>query len=141
MSDSVYDSKSRIERKEEPLRIAHLPGEFQAWRKILRAHIASQEYPCNKGWLRAVFDPQIGPALKSRHENLAPPWTAESLAAARGMSRPAFAQKFKDLVGEAPLEYLTNWRMQKAIALLRDEDKKLFGVAKSVGYDSDAAFS
>jgi AraC-like DNA-binding protein len=33
------------------------------------------------------------------------------------------------------------WRMQKAIALLRDEDKNLFGVAKSVGYDSDAAFN
>jgi AraC-like DNA-binding protein len=74
------------------------------------------------------------------HENVAPPWTVESLAAACGMSRSAFAQKFKDLVGGAPLEYLTNWRMQKAIALLRDEDKKLFGVAKSVGYDSDAAF-
>jgi AraC-like DNA-binding protein len=75
------------------------------------------------------------------HENAAAPWTVESLAAACGMSRSAFAQKFKDLVGEAPLEYLTNWRIQKTIALLRDEDKKLFGVAKSVGYDSDAAFS
>jgi AraC-like DNA-binding protein len=70
------------------------------------------------------------------HENEAP-WTVESLAAACGMPRSAFAQKFKDLVGEAPLEYLTNWRMQKAI--LRDEDKKGFGVATSVGYDSDAA--
>jgi AraC-like DNA-binding protein len=109
--------------------------------QVLRAHIASREHPCNKGWLRAVFDPQIGLALKSLHENVAPPWTVESLAAACGMSRSAFAQKFKDLVGEAPLEYLTNWRIQKAIALLRDEGKKLFGVAKSVGYDSDAAFS
>jgi AraC-like DNA-binding protein len=82
-----------------------------------------------------------GLALKSMHENVAAPWTVESLAAACGISRSAFAQKFKDLVGEAPLEYLTNWRMHKAIALLRDEDKKRFGVAKSVGYDSDAAFS
>ncbi len=109
--------------------------------QVRRAHIASREHPCNKGWLRAVFDPQIGLALKSMHENVAQPWTVESLAAACGMSRSAFAQKFKDLVREAPLEYLTNWRMQKAIALLRDEDKKLFGVAKSVGYDSDAAFN
>jgi AraC-like DNA-binding protein len=57
------------------------------------------------------------------------------------VSRSAFAQKFKDLVGETPLEYLTNWRMQKATAFLRDGNKKLFGVAKSLGYDSDAAFS
>jgi AraC-like DNA-binding protein len=71
----------------------------------------------------------------------APSWTVESLAAACGMSRSAFGQKFKDLVGRAPLEYQTNWRMQKAIALSRDEDKKLLRVAKSAGYDSDAAFS
>jgi AraC-like DNA-binding protein len=69
------------------------------------------------------------------------PWTVESLAAACGMSRSAFAAKFKDLVGETPLEYLTHWRMHKAAALLRKGDRKLFEVAKSVGYDSDAAFS
>jgi AraC-like DNA-binding protein len=63
------------------------------------------------------------------------------LAAACGMSRSAFAVRFKDLVGETPLEYLTGWRMQKATGLLRKGDKKLFEVAKSVGYDSDAAFS
>lgn len=57
------------------------------------------------------------------------------------MSRSAFAVRFKDLVGETPLEYLTSWRMQKATGLLQKSDKKLFEVAKSVGYDSDAAFS
>jgi AraC-like DNA-binding protein len=57
------------------------------------------------------------------------------------MSRSAFAVRFKGLVGETPLEYLTSWRMQKATALLQKGDKKLFEVAKSVGYDSDAAFS
>jgi transcriptional regulator GlxA family with amidase domain len=31
--------------------------------------------------------------------------------------------------------------MQKATALLRDGNKKMIAVAKSVGYDSDAAFS
>ena len=77
-----------------------------------------------------MFDPQIGLALKSMHENVAAPWTVESLAAACGMSQSVFAQKFKDLVSEAPLEYLTNRRMQKAIAILRDKDKKLCGVAK-----------
>ena len=109
--------------------------------QMLRARIASRAEPCNKGWLQAVFDPQIGLALKSMHENVAAPWTVETLAAACGMSRSAFAQKFKDLVGETPLEYLTNWRMQKATAFLRDGNRKLFGVAKAVGYDSDAAFS
>ena len=48
---------------------------------------------------------------------------------------------FKELAGEAPLEYLTSWRMQKAAALLQKGDRKLIDVARSVGYDSDAAFS
>src|SRR5260370_14584829 len=74
----------------------------------------------------------------SRVEN---PWTVETLAAAAGMSRSAFALRFKELLGETPLEYLTNWRMYKASGLLQEDDRKLFEVAKSVGYDSDAAFS
>jgi AraC-like DNA-binding protein len=75
------------------------------------------------------------------HERVDFPWTVESLAAACGMSRSAFAAKFKEVVGETPLEYLTNWRMHKATAFLRKGGKKLFDVAKAVGYDSNAAFS
>jgi AraC-like DNA-binding protein len=60
---------------------------------------------------------------------------------ASGMSRSSFAVRFKDLVGETPLEYLTSWRMQKATSLLQKGDNKLFEVAKAVGYDTDAAFS
>ena len=107
----------------------------------IRAHIGSRSDDCKSGLLRAIFDPQIGVALKSMHEKVADPWTVESLATACGMSRSAFALRFKELVGETPLEYLTSWRMQKATALLQKDDKKLFEVAKSVGYDSDAAFS
>jgi len=107
----------------------------------IRAHIASQSEACKNGLLRAIFDPQIGSALKSMHEKVEHPWTVESLAAACGMSRSAFAVRFKDLVGETPLEYLTSWRMQKATGLLQKGDKKVFEVAESVGYDSDAAFS
>ena len=75
------------------------------------------------------------------HEKVEAPWTVESLAEACGMSRSAFALRFKGLVGETPIEYLTSWRMHKATALLQKGDKKLLEVAKSVGYDSDAAFS
>jgi AraC-like DNA-binding protein len=107
----------------------------------IRAHIGSHSETCKSGLLRAVFDPQIGAALKAMHEKVERPWTVGSLAAACGMSRSAFAVRFKDLVGETPLEYLTSWRMQKATGLLQKGDQKLFEVARSVGYDSDAAFS
>ena len=69
------------------------------------------------------------------------PWTVKSLAAAAGMSRSALASRFKELLGQTPLEYVTDWRMQKAIQLLQEGDKKLMEIAQSVGYESDAAFS
>jgi AraC-like DNA-binding protein len=107
----------------------------------IRAHIGSQSETCKSGLLRAIFDPQIGVALKSMHEKVEHPWTVESLAATCGMSRSAFAVRFKNMVGETPLAYLTSWRMQKATGFLEKGDKKLFEVAKAVGYDSDSAFS
>jgi AraC-like DNA-binding protein len=108
--------------------------------QVLRAHIASGPER-NKGWLRAIFDPQMGTALSAIHDSVNTPWTVESLAGAAGMSRSAFAARFKDQLGQTPLEYVTEWRMQKAMQLLQQRDKKLIDVARSVGYDSDAAFS
>jgi AraC-like DNA-binding protein len=108
--------------------------------QILRAHIASGPER-NKGWLRAIFDPQMGTALSAIHDSVNTPWTVESLAGAAGMSRSAFAARFKEQLGQTPLEYVTEWRMQKAMQLLQQRDKKLIDVARSVGYDSDAAFS
>ena len=107
---------------------------------VLRAHIASGPER-SKGWLRAVFDPQMGTALSAIHGKVNTPWTVESLAEATGMSRSAFAARFKELLGQTPLEYVTQWRMQKAMQLLEQRDKKLIDVARSVGYESDAAFS
>jgi AraC-like DNA-binding protein len=108
--------------------------------QVLRAHIASGPER-NKGWLRAVFDPQLGTALSAIHDRVNTAWTVESLAEAAGMSRSAFAARFKELLGQTPLEYVTGWRMQKAMRLLEQRDKKLIDVARSVGYESDAAFS
>ena len=109
--------------------------------QTLRAHIASGADSRKQGWLRAIFDPQIGAALRAVHANVNNPWTVESLAVAAGMSRSAFAARFKELVGQTPLDYVTEWRMQKALSLLKHDDKKLVEVAQSVGYESDAAFS
>jgi len=108
--------------------------------QVLRAHIASGPKR-NKGWLRAIFDPQMGTALSAIHDRVNTPWTVESLAEAAGMSRSAFAARFKELLGQTPLEYVTGWRMQKAMRLLEQREKKLIDVARSVGYESDAAFS
>lgn len=108
--------------------------------QILRAHIGSATER-NQGWLRGIFDPQMGAVLSAVHKKVDTPWTVASMAAAAGMSRSAFAARFKEVLGQAPLEYLTEWRMQKAIRLLERHHKKLPDVARLVGYESDAAFS
>src|ERR1700688_1237021 len=80
-------------------------------------------------------------ALSYIHDRLNSPWTGEPLAEGAGMSRSAFAARFKELLGQTPLEYVTEWRMQKAMQLLQQRDKKLIDAARLVGYESDASFS
>ena len=63
------------------------------------------------------------------------------LASSAGMSRSGFAARFKELVGESPLEYLTRWRMYKATQFLRESDLKVAKIASLVGYESDGAFN
>ncbi|MFL6448190.1 MAG: AraC family transcriptional regulator [Bryobacteraceae bacterium] len=108
--------------------------------QIIREHISSSA--CRKaGWLRALSDARIGAALRSMHQRVEDPWTVAELASAAGMSRSAFALRFRQIVGETPLEYLTRWRIYKAALLLRDGNKKLTEVANAVGYDSDGSFN
>jgi AraC-like DNA-binding protein len=92
-------------------------------------------------WLRALADPQIGKSLDAMHRAIEKPWTLAALAREAGMSRSAFAARFKTVLGETPLEYLRRWRMETAGRLLRDRKTKLYGVAKAVGYQGHASFT
>jgi AraC-like DNA-binding protein len=107
--------------------------------QALRAHIADTRNE-QTGWLHALADSHIGAALNSMHKRIEHPWTVASLASEAGMSRSAFALRFKELIHEFPLEYLTRWRMYRGSDLLRESDRKLADVAQAVGYDSDGAF-
>ena len=68
-------------------------------------------------------------------------WTADGLASDVGMSRSAFAERFTALVGQPPMHYLAQWRMQLAAQQLREGRGSVAQVAFDVGYDSEAAFS
>lgn len=93
------------------------------------------------GWLAGLRDPMVGRALARLHEQLAHPWTLEELAAAVGVSRSTLADRFTHFVGQPPMQYLTQWRMQVAARLLADGTMKVSAVARDVGYASEAAFS
>ena len=109
--------------------------------QAVRAHIETLDGQADAGWLAALADRRLGAALQVLHKDIASSWTVETLAAAAGMSRSAFALRFKAKVGQAPLDYLTRWRMFRAGQLLRHTDTPLVAVAGSVGYESEAAFN
>lgn len=91
--------------------------------------------------MTAMTDPHIAGALGSIHDAPADPWTVQSLAQSAGMSRSRFAERFTDLVGMAPMAYVAEWRMQKALARLSVSDANVKVVAAEVGYQSAAAFT
>lgn len=105
----------------------------------LRAHLASLPEG-QTSWLRALVDPRIGPVLQRIHDRPAQAWTLAALAKIAGMSRSVFAARFKAAVGEAPLAYLTQWRMHRASELLASGDEPIGAVAAAAGYETESAF-
>lgn len=93
-----------------------------------------------KGRLRALRDSRIPQALSAIHAEPDRSWTVATLAGRAGMSRSAFASRFKELLGETPLDYLTRWRMQRAAILLQNDEVPLKEVVSRSGYVSEAAF-
>ncbi len=108
--------------------------------QALRAHLAAG-IEGGVGWLFALADEQIGPAIHAMHGEPAHPWTLQELADRVGMSRSGFAARFKEAVGATPIDYLTRWRMLLAGERLRDSGESISAIAQSLGYESESAFS
>jgi AraC-like DNA-binding protein len=93
------------------------------------------------GWSQASRDPQIHRVLALMQEDCAYPWTLEELAQRTGLSRTALAQRFRDTMGDTPLNHLRTLRMQRAMQLLSETGQRLEAVAAAVGYQDAFGFS
>jgi AraC-like DNA-binding protein len=89
----------------------------------------------------ALNDPIIGQALNWIHANPAHPWTVSELARQVSVSRSAFATRFVELLGQPPMQYITQWRLQLAAHHLQNTDECIAKIASLVGYESEAAFN
>jgi AraC-like DNA-binding protein len=108
--------------------------------QALRLHLA--EGPAGGvGWLFALGDKHISAAITAIHDAPAHRWTLQALAERAGMSRSAFALRFKETVGASPMEYLTRWRMLLAGDRLMNSSDPVSIIARSLGYESESAFS
>jgi AraC-like DNA-binding protein len=108
--------------------------------EVIRLHM-DQLANNSTGWLAGLRDPLVGRALTLLHARPAHAWTIEELAAQAAASRSVLADRFSQLVGCPPIQYLTQWRMQIAAKRLADPGVKVAAVAHEIGYESEAAFS
>ncbi|WP_024327911.1 AraC family transcriptional regulator [Thioalkalivibrio sp. AKL19] len=106
----------------------------------VRHHICSQREHSEGSLIAALADDRIRRALDALHAHPEAAWTLEGLASEAAMSRSSFAERFHALVGQTPIDYLTQWRMVLAERQLRDGRESVAGVMDAVGYTSEAAF-
>jgi AraC-like DNA-binding protein len=136
-----------LERMMEELREPR-PGSFLVAQQLaqmmlvqaLRLHLAEGRRG-GVGWLFALADKQMSAAMTAMHDDPAHGWTLQELAECAGMSRSTFALKFKETVGTSPMEYLTRWRMLLAGEKLTRSGNPVSAIARSLGYESESAFS
>jgi AraC-like DNA-binding protein len=108
--------------------------------ETLRAYIA--HLPAEQtGWLAGARDSEVGKTLALMHRNPAHPWTIASLAKEAGVSRSVLAERFRHYLNEAPMAYLTRWRLQLGAQMLASTSYSVAQIAPEVGYESEAAFN
>jgi AraC-like DNA-binding protein len=108
--------------------------------EVLRLYM-NEQGEGRTGWLAGVGDRIVGPALNALHTRPAYAWTLDQLAHDAGTSRSVLAERFQNLVGSSPMQYLTQWRMLLAANLLCRSNASLGRIAEDVGYQTDTAFS
>jgi AraC-like DNA-binding protein/mannose-6-phosphate isomerase-like protein (cupin superfamily) len=108
--------------------------------EVLRLHLASAP-AAHDGWLAALNDPVLRPALALLHTSPESRWTVERLARETASSRSVLDARFREALGRSPIRYLTEWRMHLAEDLLATTDLGIGAVAHRVGYDAEEAFS
>jgi AraC-like DNA-binding protein len=92
-------------------------------------------------WTLVLRDPHLHRAIQAMHANMDADWSLEALAETAGLSRAAFAQRFKRLAGDTPAHYLARIRVQRAMDMLRSTEENLESIAERVGYRDPFVFS
>jgi AraC-like DNA-binding protein len=108
--------------------------------EVLRAHLATAP-AVDHGWLAALRDPVLAPALSLMHGAPDRKWTVRELASDTAVSRSLLDDRFRQVLGRSPIRYLTEWRMHLAEDLLARTDTGVAAIARRVGYESEEAFS
>ena len=93
------------------------------------------------GWVAGLKDQVVSKALALLHSQFKKSWTLEELARSVGASKTSLVNKFNAIVGDSPMQYLTNWRLNSAARQLDQTTLSIAEIANNVGYQSTEAFS
>jgi AraC-like DNA-binding protein len=92
------------------------------------------------GLMTGLADAALARTLTALHEQPGAAWNLEKMALQAGLSRSAFAARFKALVGATPADYLADWRMTLAMQqLVQGQSVKC--IADTLGYANASALS
>ena len=83
----------------------------------------------------------VAQAVRLLQESPAEAWTIGTLADQTRVSRATLARRFAEIVGQPPMEFLTEWRLTLAADLILDPRQTVASVARTVGYGSPYALS
>jgi AraC-like DNA-binding protein len=108
--------------------------------EVLRLHLADTP-AVDRGWMGALHDPVLAPAMALLHNEPERKWTVAELAGEVAVSRSVLDARFREVLGRSPIRYLTDWRMHLAEDLLASSDATVAEVSRRVGYESEEAFS
>jgi AraC-like DNA-binding protein len=86
-------------------------------------------------------DAGIGRAVMTIRSRPAEPWSLDALARLAGLSRSAFAGRFRMLMGEPPMRYVTKARLSLAAGYLATSSRSMYEIALLCGYDNESTLS
>ncbi|WP_406832898.1 AraC family transcriptional regulator [Pedococcus sp. KACC 23699] len=109
-------------------------------REVLKLHLSNAPATAT-GWPAALRDIVIAPALAAMHGEPGHRWTLAELARVSSVSSTVLDERFRTVLGLAPIRYLTGWRMHVAEDLLRTTTLPVATIAHRVGYEAEEAFS
>lgn len=132
----LVDGEARVNRPARDVILAHLLEVL-----LIEAFRAMGQQDASPGLIRSLADERLAAALRRLHEAPTRPWTVADLAREAGLSRTVFFERFRRVVGLAPMEYLLAWRMALAKDLLRRTGGRVAEVAEATGYASASTFT
>jgi AraC-like DNA-binding protein len=106
---------------------------------FVRAHLNTDK-SLTPSWLKGLSDRRVGQALAIMHLRCDEHWTVSLLAEEVSMARSSFARAFHQLVGQSPMEYLVDCRIQLAAHYLLERQLSVSAISEAVGYRSERAF-